>query len=174
METRLKILEKRGLISTWHDRLIRPGDQFAEEIDVNLESADIILLLVSADFIGSGHYVSQEIKLAMERHQSGDAKVIPVILRDVAWADTPFGRLKPLPDDGKALAQWADRDSAWRNVSEGIEARRIHTSEVISDKYMTCFSFRKPLPSSAAVTNGQAKKRQIAIGSRSADCAGRW
>ena len=64
LETHLKILERQGLISPWHDQLIRPGDKWAGEINVNLEIADIILLLVSADFIASDYCYSKEMNAA--------------------------------------------------------------------------------------------------------------
>jgi internalin A len=121
METHLKILEHQGLISPWHDRMIRPSDDWAGEIDVNLKIADIILLLVSADFIASKYCYSVEMKLALERHEAGEARVIPVIIRDVNWKGAPFAKLQSLPKDGKAVNTWQDRDTAWRDVSEGIE-----------------------------------------------------
>ena len=121
MESHLKILERRLLISSWHDRLIRPGDKWANEIDENLESADIILLLVSADFIASEYCYSKEMDRALERQKAGDALVIPVILRDCNWKNAPFGNLQGLPKNFKPIKKWTDRDSAWRNVSEGIE-----------------------------------------------------
>ena len=121
LETHLKILERRGLIASWHDRLIRPGRVWAEEIDENLELADLILLLVSADFIASDYCYAKEMERALERHDDGKAAVIPIIVRDVNWNDARFARLQALPEDGKAVTLWPDRDAAWRNVSEGIE-----------------------------------------------------
>jgi internalin A len=121
MEAHLKILERMGLISPWHDRLIRPGDDWAGEIDVNLDIADIILLLVSADFINSEYCYSKEMKVALEREKAGKGRVVPVILRDCNWKHAPFGDLQGLPKDVKAVTLWPDRDSAWRDVSEGIE-----------------------------------------------------
>jgi internalin A len=121
METHLKILERRGLISSWHDRLIRPGDEWSREIDVNFEMADIILLLVSADFMASDYCYSKEMVNALERHDAGKARVIPVILRDVNWKGAPFAKLQALPKNGQAVELWSNRDSAWRDVSEGIE-----------------------------------------------------
>jgi internalin A len=121
MEAHLKILERMGLISPWHDRMIRPGDNWAGEIDMNLDIADVILLLVSADFINSDYCYSKEMTMALEREKAGKARVIPVILRDCNWKDAPFGGLQGLPKDLKAVTLWPDRDSAWKDVSEGIE-----------------------------------------------------
>ena len=58
---------------------------------------------------------------AIERHEEGTARVIPVIVRDVDWSDTPFAKLQALPRDGKPVRLWSDRDAAWRNVVEGIK-----------------------------------------------------
>ncbi|HSK71710.1 MAG TPA: TIR domain-containing protein, partial [Pyrinomonadaceae bacterium] len=121
LETHLKILERQGLISSWNDRQIGAGDEWKKEIDKNLESADIILLLVSADFIASDYCYEIEMKRAVERHKKDDAVVIPVILRDSNWKKAPFGKLQALPKNAKAVTKWSDKDSAWRDVSEGIE-----------------------------------------------------
>jgi len=58
---------------------------------------------------------------ALEREKNGEARVIPVIVRDVNWSKAPFAHLQALPKDGLAVTKWPDKDSAWRNVSEGIE-----------------------------------------------------
>ena len=82
LEKHLKILQRQGLVSSWHDRKIMPGSEWKDEIDANLEAADIILLLISADFINSDYCWSVELKQAMHRHDSGAAIVIPIILRE--------------------------------------------------------------------------------------------
>lgn len=121
LETHLKILERRKLIDPWHDRKIIAGEKWEDKIDENFERADVILLLVSADFIASNYCWDVEIKRALEREKAHEARVIPVIIRDVNWKDAPFAHLQGLPTDGKAVELWGNRDSAWRNVSEGIE-----------------------------------------------------
>jgi len=121
LETHLKLLQRQGLIETWHDRKIEAGEEWKQKIDDNLERADIILLLVSADFIASDYCYEIEMKRALERHEKKEARVIPVIVRDVNWRIAPFAKLQALPKDGKAVALWENKDSAWRNVSEGIE-----------------------------------------------------
>ena len=121
LDTRLKILERQGLIQPWHDRCILGGDDFEKEIDINLKQADIILLLVSADFISSDYCYEIELKLAMERHQKKEAQVIPIALRAADWAGTPFEKLKGFPQDKKAVTQWSDRDAAWLDVEQGIK-----------------------------------------------------
>ena len=122
LETHLKILHRAGLIEPWTDRRIAAGDEWRGEISDNLERADIVLLLVSADFIDSDYCWDIEMTRALERHEAGEAKVIPIVVRDVNWQKAPFGKLVALPKDGKAVDTWDNRDTAWRNISEGIEA----------------------------------------------------
>ena len=120
LETHLKLLQRQGVILPWHDRKISAGTEWAGQIDRNLESADIILLLVSADFIASDYCYDLEMKRALERHEAGNARAIPVILRDVDWQSAAFAKLQALPKDGKAVTLWPDRDSAWKDVALGI------------------------------------------------------
>jgi len=121
METHLKLLRRQGLIEPWNDREITAGDEWKQQIDENLERADVILLLVSADFMASDYCYDLEVTRALERHKNGEAKVIPVIIRDVNWKAAPWANLQALPKDGIAVTTWQSRDTAWRNVSEGIE-----------------------------------------------------
>lgn len=90
----LTMLQRQGVIKAWHDRNISAGSEWAEEIDQHLNSAQIILLLVSANFLASDYCYGLEMKRAIERHEAGDACVIPVILKPVDWTDAPFGKLQ--------------------------------------------------------------------------------
>ncbi|MGF1523396.1 MAG: TIR domain-containing protein [Leptolyngbyaceae cyanobacterium] len=117
----LSILQRRGKIDTWYDRAIEAGAEKQAEIDQQLNRADIILLLVSSDFLASDYCYDVEVKRAMERHEAGDARVIPVIVRPVDWQDAPFGKLQALPKDGKPITKWSDRDEALLNVEKGIK-----------------------------------------------------
>lgn len=121
LEPHLKLLQRQGLIATWHDRLIKPGTEWADVIDANLEQAKIILLLVSSDFLASDYCYEIELKRALERHEKQEAVVIPVIIRDCNWKGAPFDKLQGLPKDFKAVDLWPKRDTAWRNVANGIE-----------------------------------------------------
>ena len=129
----LSLLQRRGVIDTWHDRKIEAGVEWATDIEQQLNRADIILLLVSADFLASDYCYDIEMTRALERHETGDARVIPVIVRPVDWQDAPFGKLQALPKDAKPITKWADRDEALLDVEKGIkrtleeiaEARRV-------------------------------------------------
>ncbi|MEB3357736.1 MAG: COR domain-containing protein [Synechococcales bacterium] len=121
LETHLKLLQRQGLIQTWHDRRILPGDEWVKEIDDNLNRADIILLLISPDFIASDYCYEIEMERAMERHDNREARVIPIILRPVDRQNTPFSKLSWLPQNGNPVTTWSDRDAAWLNVETGIK-----------------------------------------------------
>lgn len=116
----LNILQRQEIISAWHDRKITAGTEWEGQINSNLDSADIILLLVSSDFIASKYCYDVELKRAMERHESRKARVIPIILRPVQWSRTSFSKLQVLPTDGQPITKWDDLDSAFLNVTEGI------------------------------------------------------
>src|SRR5947209_19941830 len=85
LETHLSPLKRQGLISLWHDRLISPGTNWAKEIDTHLETASLILLLVSADFFASDYCYGIEMKRALERQEADEARVIPISVRPVGW-----------------------------------------------------------------------------------------
>lgn len=122
LEVHLSLLRQQGLITTWHDRRIPAGSKVDEVIDANLNSADIILLLVSADFIASRYCFSIEMRRAMERDAEGSARVIPVILDECDWHSAPFGGLLVVPKDGKAVTSWANQSQAWADAARQIRA----------------------------------------------------
>lgn len=126
----LNPLKKMGLISEWNDRKLIAGDKWAQEISKNLESADIIILLISIDFINSKYCYDIELERALERHEASEAFVVPVILRSCMWQHTPFAKLQALPKDGKAVKLWTDLDDAFANIAEGI---KIKAEEILSD-----------------------------------------
>lgn len=122
LESHLALLKIQGLISAWHDRRIIAGDNVDNSISSQLESADIVLLLVSADFINSDYCYSREMTRALERDAAGEARVIPVILRHCDWHSAPFGSLLAAPKDGKPVMSWPDRDEAFTDVARQVRA----------------------------------------------------
>jgi hypothetical protein len=120
LEKHLKLLQRSGLISSWHDRRIDAGTPWSEEIDEHIKTSNIILLLISADFIASDYCYSVEMKLALERHARHEVIVIPVILRHVDWVGAPFAHLQALPRDGKPITDSDNRDQAFTDVARGI------------------------------------------------------
>ena len=116
----LSPLKRLNLIEDWHDRKISAGDQWDTAIADALKSADIVLLLVSIDFINSRYCYDVEMQSALDRERLGEVVVIPVIARNCMWKATDFARLQATPTDGKAIASWPDRDEALTVVAERI------------------------------------------------------
>lgn len=121
LEKHLAGLKRTTGIRTWHDAKIVPGRAISHEIAESLQTADVILLLVSANFLASDYCYCKEMNVAMARHKKGDAVVIPIILRPVDWHDTPFAELLALPKDGKAVTLWPNPDLAYVDIVKGIK-----------------------------------------------------
>ncbi len=133
----LKIMERRKVIRAWHDRRIVPGQKWDLEIDSQLETADLVLLLISSDFINSDYIWGHELERALKRHRDGTANVVPVLLRSVDITDAPFATLQGLPTDLRAVTSWPNRDEAWTDVAKGIrrtveqiQMKRNHTRPI--------------------------------------------
>jgi TM2 domain-containing membrane protein YozV len=123
LEAHLGALRRSGLIREWHDRKILPGEDWNKEISTYLESATLILLLLSADFINSNYIFAVEVKRALEKQLAGQAVVVPVILRPVMWQVIPeLSRLQALPEGARPVTEWPSSDLAFVSVCEGILA----------------------------------------------------
>ena len=131
LEKHLTLLKRQGLISYWYDRMVAEDMDLHEEIDKHLNSAHIILLLISPDFLASEYCYSIEMKRALERHKIGEAQVLPILLRLVDWRETPFAHLQALPTNGKSIMNWRNKAGAFVNVVEGIR-RAIEDVRIVS------------------------------------------
>lgn len=129
LETHLALMKNQGLIDAWYDRRIVAGSDVDDSIFEKLETADIILLLVSSDFLSSSYCYSREMRRAMERNDAKEARVIPVILRHCDWHGAPFGKLMAAPRDGKPVTSWPDRDEALADVAKQVR-RAVEAASV--------------------------------------------
>ena len=120
LDIHLSLMQRQGLVSIWHDRRIIPSQDWAQAIDSHLTSAWVILLLISPDFLASDYCYGIEMQRALERHQAGQARVIPILLRPVDWKGAPFARLQALPTNAKAITSWSNQDEAFADVAAGI------------------------------------------------------
>jgi hypothetical protein len=128
LEKHLSPLKRMGKITTWHDRRIVPGQEFERQIDHYFSEADIILLLISSDFIASDYCYQVEMTHALERHKRGEAVVIPVILRECAWHPLPFGSIMAATIDGKPVTKFASHDEGYVQVVDAV-SRAIASME---------------------------------------------
>lgn len=121
---------RAGLLADWHDRDIGAGQEWKNAIDANLERAHIILLLISARFLNSAYCMDVEMKRALQRHEEGKTRVIPIILRPCDWHSTQFAKLQGLPTDGRPVLKWRSHDEAWTVVAKeiGAAARQFRSS----------------------------------------------
>ena len=122
LDKHLSILKRQGIINVWHDRRINAGAAIDTEISNNLKSANIILLLISSDFLASDYCYDKEMQHAMKMHENKEAVVIPVILRPCDWHSAPFGKLRAVPIDGKAVTKFASYDEAFLDITTAIKA----------------------------------------------------
>ena len=117
----LKSLEYRNIVQIWHDRMIEPGMDWDQEIEKKLEDADIIVLLISADFVSSAYAFGIEMKRALQLNREGKARVIPVIIRPYGWERLEFSRFQILPTGATPISEWPNQDRAWKDVTRSIE-----------------------------------------------------
>lgn len=122
LEVALATLKRVGGIETFHDRRITPGSDLDDGISALFERSDVILALLSPDFLASDYCYQREMGRALERHRDGTVRLIPIILRPCEWQQSPLGDLLALPEDGKPVSRCPDEDEAFLEISQGIRA----------------------------------------------------
>lgn len=134
LESHLEPLRLSRLIESWHDGCITPGEEWEPQIKENLQKAQIILLLISVNFISSRYCNTVELTQAIKRHKSGDALVIPLILKPCMWHPIPvgemtLGELQALPKDALPVTSWKDPDEAYTNIAEGLYEKILQVQQ---------------------------------------------
>ena len=118
--TYLAPLKYQNKIEEWHDRRIEPGAEWAKGISAQLASAQLILLLVSADFLASDYFFGVEMETALARLKRGQVKVVPMLLKPCLWQESRFSELQIIPRDGKAVTSWPSAEEAFTQVATEI------------------------------------------------------
>ena len=116
LDRHLNSLKISNIVDVWYDGLIQPGDEWEKAIDDQLNEADIVLLLISVNFINSKYCYSVELKKAMERHENGTTRVVPIILSHCYWENQPFAKFQALPSKARPISSFPDRDEAYFNI----------------------------------------------------------
>lgn len=116
----LSQLKRQGLIEPWHDRLITAGQGWAGVIDEHLNSAHVIILLVTPDFLASDYCNDVEMNRALERSRNGEARLVSVILKPCDWETSRFARLQALPKGGKPVVDWKTQDHGFVDAVKGL------------------------------------------------------
>ncbi|MGR3319290.1 MAG: toll/interleukin-1 receptor domain-containing protein [Candidatus Anammoxibacter sp.] len=135
LEIHLALLKRQGVISSWHDRRITAGSDIDQTISSELESSQIILLLVSAHFLASDYCYEKEMTRALEKNQDESAVVIPVILHPCDWHSSPFGNLRATPTDGKPVSMHGNQHEAFAIIAKDVRetAQSIGTPDSTSE-----------------------------------------
>lgn len=97
-DAHVSLMRRQNLIQIWQDRRILAGGDWVGEIDSHLNSADLVTLFVSSNFLKSEYCYQKEMIRAMERHANERIPVVPIIVRDCPWQDAPFGKLEAVPE----------------------------------------------------------------------------
>jgi O-acetyl-ADP-ribose deacetylase (regulator of RNase III) len=122
----LSNLRLQGVIEEWHDKMLVPGDRWDDEISEALERAQIILFLISNDFMASSYIAGVEVRRALERDAAGEARLIPIVVRDTHWVGHPLSKLQALPPNARPVVDWGNQDRAYLEIVEGI-AKAVDT-----------------------------------------------
>src|SRR6266705_4156000 len=120
LDNHLSNLKRQKIITSWYDGEITAGTNWQSQIMQHLNSAQIILLLISDDFMASDFCYSIEMNRAIARHDANQVRVIPIILRPVDWQGAPFEKIQALPTGGKPVTDWPNQDSAFLDIVRGI------------------------------------------------------
>jgi len=171
-EAHVALMQRKSLIQVWHDRQILAGDDWGGGIDSHLNSADLITLFVSSDFLNSNYCYEKEMARAMERHFEENILVVPIIVRECDWQDAPFGKLQAVPTDGKAVTSWTNRDEAWTEVAKHLklcvaelltqltkQLQRLKEIEASGEDTL-CFIFDRDDPAAQADHEARAREWQ--------------
>jgi len=116
LEKWLVQLRRDSLIEEWHDRKILPGDKWEGVIDNNLIESDIVIFLVSQDFLAS-ESCYKEIKYSI----SSEKRVVPIILKTCSWLDSDLKEFQALPEGGKPVNKWEKEEDAWLDIYSGLK-----------------------------------------------------
>jgi len=117
----LKVIKRSGKVDVWQDRQLGAGDDWDQTILAELARANIILLLISVDFNASDFIWDKELALAMQRHEAGTARVVPIILRPCQWTGLPYAKLQALPRNGRPVTDYNNRDDAFTEIAVEID-----------------------------------------------------
>lgn len=121
LKKHLVTLRRRNVLADWHDRALVAGDDFDEELGSKLTSSDLVLFIVSIDFLNSWYCYEVELKETLKRVEHGEARIIPIIIRHCKWKDTELSKYLAATRDGRPISDYPDKDAAWVEVVDAIE-----------------------------------------------------
>jgi len=143
LETHLSLLKRENIIDVWHDRKIIPGKNWKNEIDKYIETSQVFLFLISADFISSDYCFEIEMQKAIQQHKANVSVIIPILIRPTDWDNMEISQFQGLPKDTTPISLWKNRDEAWLDVIKGlrsfiIEFEKAKSSIQSTEKLKNC------------------------------------
>jgi TIR domain len=162
LEKHLRLLERQNVIATWHKGMIGAGKEWESEIDTRLNTADIILILISSDLIYSDYHWEVLVRRAMERHKARQAKVIPVLLSTFDNWKSEFGNLKALPEGERPVTKWRNYDHAFESIARGI---REVVKEFTDPTFHVKKSFRQISAGARPIANAFVNMASVTLSS---------
>lgn len=150
LDVHLAPLAREGLIDSWCNRVITPASDWERDIESGLAAADIVIILVTADFVASSYCFEKELAEALRRHHEDGVRILPVLVKPVDFAHMPFGRFQALPRNLRPVSTWDDADAAWLEVALGVR-------ELVEDVYRE----RTSVPSQRTGAHEGADKTQL-------------
>ena len=130
LENHLSSLGQEGLLQDWGEGALLGGDEIAAQLQAELARADVVVILLSADFLAAEHSQAQ-IDLVLAEREKRPLIIVPIVVRAVDWLRSRLGRFYALPRNGKPVASWDRADDAWFDVVEGLR-RLIRTDAAAS------------------------------------------
>ncbi len=121
LEKHLITYKRNGTIESWDDREILPGKEWEEEIRHQIENSQLILFLISPDFISSEYINDVELKKAFDRYRKREVMMIPIIIRPADFSSLEISKFQALPKDGRPISTWEDKDEAWLDVVKQLK-----------------------------------------------------
>ncbi len=117
----LTAYERKGELVVWQDTMIVPGQKWEPEILRKLEEAEIIVLLLSNDFIKSDYCMVKAFEIAKRRDATGECVIVPIVVRACPFKKLDLGEIQAIYPNGKAIKQHRDRDVAWLEVTKELD-----------------------------------------------------
>jgi len=129
----LSSMIRRNQIDIWDDEQIAGGQNWKEEIESKLRTAQVAILLVSADFLASDFINDFEIPILLERGKKGEVSIVPMLIRPVYFQGSELSDFKGLPKSGKPISNWQNEDEAWISVvGDLVEIIEKKEKEILS------------------------------------------
>lgn len=117
----LSAMKRQGIIDLWTDREITVGEQWDDEIKKGLQNSNVILFLISSDFMASDYINDVEIAEAIRRHKAGEVTIVPVIIRPSDFTSLPLKKFQALPKNALPISKWQNEDEAFMDVVNGLK-----------------------------------------------------